>query len=110
MINNGTRQRHVFTTPKSNMKNHNDWKSNGNKSVSPALKDTVATTSRQVHREAGESSISSDHAIELIRARAYRLFESRGRQAGHALDDWLQAEREILRPSPPPRGGITCSC
>ena len=75
------------------------------------MKDTGATASRQVHREAGERSISSDHAIELIRARAYRLFESRGQQPGHALDDWLQAEREILRPSPSPEGGgIACSC
>ena len=32
---------------------------------------------------------------ELIRKRAYQLFESRGRQPGHELDDWLQAEREI---------------
>ena len=93
------------------MKNHNDRKSNGNKSVSPALKDTVATTSRQVHREASQSSISSDHAIELIRDRAYRLFESRGQQPGHALDDWLQAEREILRAPPSPEGrGFTYSC
>lgn len=33
--------------------------------------------------------------LELIRARAYQIFESRDRQSGHALDDWLEAEREI---------------
>jgi hypothetical protein len=32
---------------------------------------------------------------DLIRKRAYELFEARGRQPGHELDDWLQAEREI---------------
>jgi hypothetical protein len=32
---------------------------------------------------------------ELIRQRAYELFESRGRQSGHDLDDWLQAEHQI---------------
>jgi len=32
--------------------------------------------------------------VELINARAYRLFELRGRQPGHALDDWLLAERD----------------
>ena len=32
---------------------------------------------------------------DLIRKRAYQLFEARGRQQGHELDDWLQAEREI---------------
>jgi hypothetical protein len=31
---------------------------------------------------------------DLIRKRAYQLFEARGRQPGHELDDWLQAERE----------------
>lgn len=28
--------------------------------------------------------------------RAYQLYEQRGRIEGHALDDWLQAEAEIL--------------
>ena len=32
---------------------------------------------------------------DLIRKRAYQLFEARGRRRGHELDDWLQAEREI---------------
>jgi len=31
----------------------------------------------------------------IIRERAYQLFEAGGRQSGHELDDWLQAEREI---------------
>ena len=33
---------------------------------------------------------------ELIRRRAYELYEERGRVEGFALDDWLEAEREIL--------------
>ena len=33
--------------------------------------------------------------LELIRARAYQIFEARGRVAGQALDDWLEAEREV---------------
>jgi len=32
-----------------------------------------------------------------IRERAHQLFEARGGQPGHELDDWLQAEREIKR-------------
>jgi Protein of unknown function (DUF2934) len=32
---------------------------------------------------------------DLIRKRAYQLFEARGWPQGHELDDWLQAEREI---------------
>ncbi|MBZ5631082.1 MAG: DUF2934 domain-containing protein [Acidobacteriia bacterium] len=41
---------------------------------------------------------------EKIRIRAYLLFEKRGGEHGRALDDWLQAEEEILRsePSAPP--------
>ena len=31
-----------------------------------------------------------------IRRRAYELYEQRGREDGFALDDWLQAESEIL--------------
>lgn len=34
--------------------------------------------------------------FEEIRRRAAELFELGGRRAGHALDDWLKAEREVL--------------
>ncbi len=33
--------------------------------------------------------------VEMIRARAYRIYEERGRLDGHELDDWLQAEAEL---------------
>jgi hypothetical protein len=33
---------------------------------------------------------------EWITMRAYELYEQRGRQDDHALDDWLHAERELL--------------
>jgi len=33
---------------------------------------------------------------ERIRRRAFELYEQRGRIDGFALDDWLEAEREIL--------------
>ncbi len=32
---------------------------------------------------------------DQIRARAYQLYEQRGRDDGHSLDDWLQAEAEL---------------
>lgn len=32
---------------------------------------------------------------ENIRRRAYELYEARGRQDGHDLDDWILAEEEI---------------
>ncbi len=31
-----------------------------------------------------------------IRARAYSIYQGRGCSHGRALDDWLQAERELL--------------
>jgi hypothetical protein len=32
---------------------------------------------------------------DLIRQRAYELFEERGHQPGRDIEDWLQAEREV---------------
>lgn len=32
---------------------------------------------------------------EKIRQRAYQLYEQRGRDNGHAEEDWLRAEREV---------------
>lgn len=37
---------------------------------------------------------------EAIARRAFELFDGRGRQDGYALEDWLSAERELLRPVP----------
>ncbi len=39
---------------------------------------------------------SVSDAEQKIRLRAYELYEKRGRIDGHALDDWLEAEAEIL--------------
>jgi hypothetical protein len=33
---------------------------------------------------------------DRIRARAYELYQSRGREPGQDLKDWLRAEQEIL--------------
>ena len=33
---------------------------------------------------------------EIIRSHAYQLFVARGYEHGHDLDDWLQAEAEIM--------------
>jgi hypothetical protein len=34
---------------------------------------------------------------DLIRKRAYQIFEARGRQPGCELEDWLQSERETKK-------------
>ena len=46
---------------------------------------------------------SVSNAEEKVRLHAYELYEERGRIDGHALDDWLQAEAEILRKRRQPR-------
>lgn len=33
---------------------------------------------------------------ELIRVRAYQFYQERGCENGHDLEDWLQAEAEIV--------------
>ena len=38
----------------------------------------------------------SSNIEERIRRRAHELYEQRGRVDGFALDDWLQAEAEIM--------------
>jgi len=38
----------------------------------------------------------SDDLQVRIAQRAYELYAERGYRHGHALDDWLDAEREIL--------------
>jgi hypothetical protein len=35
---------------------------------------------------------------DMIRARAYELYESRGREPGQDEQDWFLAEQEILNP------------
>jgi len=34
-------------------------------------------------------------AHDIIARCAYQLYERRGREPGHELDDWLQAEHEV---------------
>ena len=37
-----------------------------------------------------------ERRLEDVRRRAFELFESRGCEAGREVEDWLQAEREVL--------------
>jgi len=37
----------------------------------------------------------SQNLEEMIRRRAYELYEARGSEDGHDLDDWFRAEDEI---------------
>lgn len=40
-------------------------------------------------------TMTSDDVRKLIEKKAFELYEKRGRKAGHALEDWLEAERIV---------------
>lgn len=57
------------------------------------------------HEGANVSTAKPEESIiewaeELIRIRAYQLYEKRGCENGHDRDDWLQAETEITGKKP----------
>ena len=42
--------------------------------------------------------MKTDHPTEeQVRQRAYEIFLQRGSQPGHEIDDWLQAEYELMQ-------------
>jgi hypothetical protein len=55
----------------------------------------------EFHSSANPIQQKSDHQPEVlqerIQKRAYELYEARGATPGHALEDWTQAEAELLR-------------
>jgi len=42
-----------------------------------------------------QETASGGELQDQIRARAFQLYEQRGSDDGHDLDDWLQAEAEL---------------
>jgi DUF2934 family protein len=71
------------------MKRNMSSKAKRNRSTEPQATSTQA--------EAGEVSVGNSARDEEIRRRAYEIYLERGEQPGRALDDWLQAERELER-------------
>jgi hypothetical protein len=60
------------------------------------------TKSPDVVAVSGKPSVSvCDDLQVLIAKRAHQLYEMRGCRDGHALDDWLDAERDVLSQVPP---------
>jgi hypothetical protein len=53
---------------------------------------SAATTTGMEVQEGPAKHLERD---EKIRSRAYERYLKRGQEAGHDLDDWLRAEREI---------------
>jgi hypothetical protein len=40
-------------------------------------------------------AMSKEDLNKLVEKKAYELYEKRGKKAGHAMNDWLEAERII---------------
>ena len=61
------------------------------------MKSTVPQSTAPA-RTAGTHTASPDRSKtqDLIARRAYELYVQRGRQEGKALEDWLQAERQLV--------------
>lgn len=70
-------------------------------SARPTTKQPRASRTKRVPTK-GFSPTPSEKAAQqadlrmLIAQRAYQLYADRGYRHGHALEDWLEAEREIL--------------
>ncbi|HEU5409254.1 MAG TPA: DUF2934 domain-containing protein [Nitrospira sp.] len=62
---------------------------------------TPAEAATPTTPRAREPVSSCDDLHVLIAKRAYELYNERGYRHGYALDDWLDAEREILSRLPP---------
>jgi len=55
---------------------------------------------RKIEKPATLGIGSQELSEEIIRMRAYEMFEQRGYQHGHDLEDWLQAEAEVMGKKP----------
>ena len=53
------------------------------------------TIMKQPLRKEATATVEPRSHEEDIRARAYELYEARGRENGHDLEDWFRAEEEI---------------
>lgn len=72
--------------------------SGSSQSLSSSSKQSGPAPNSSAH-DGGRTSQTRPVGLELqerIRARAYELFEQRGRQEGFDQEDWAQAEAEVL--------------
>ena len=53
-------------------------------------------TAQRSARPSAISSSSSPDLHEAVRRRAYQIYEQRGMAGGSEIEDWLQAEAELL--------------
>ncbi|HXG94599.1 MAG TPA: DUF2934 domain-containing protein [Blastocatellia bacterium] len=65
--------------------------------MAPQTKGILVPT--EIRTESTEAMLESINEIyQAVERRAYELFEERGREPGHDLEDWIRAEQELLFP------------
>lgn len=57
---------------------------------------TIAMQSINDKAQHSSKDHTDEKVQERIRERAYQLYEARGGEPGHELDDWTKAETEML--------------
>ena len=57
---------------------------------------TPMPSTAQVSHPTGREDFRPPGLEEEIRCRAYQLYEERGKTDGQELEDWIQAEAEIM--------------
>jgi len=64
----------------------------------PNRKEDSQMMAQEVHKKPPANTTTDSKLVpeEVIRSRAYELFEERGREDGHDLDDWLRAETQLI--------------
>jgi hypothetical protein len=69
--------------------------------------ETVELHTAPIQSHAEDTSAIHTPSREEIRLRAYEISLERGGLPGSELDDWLQAERELVRAVPPKASGLS---
>ncbi len=69
--------------------------------------ETLEPHTGPVQSRAEDTSANHTPSREEIRPRAYEIYLERGGLPGNELDDWLQAERELERATPPKANGFS---
>jgi hypothetical protein len=59
----------------------------------------ATTTRRMMDDERVRLSVSARSDRDEIARRAYQRYEERGREDGHDLEDWFEAEQDVQRQS-----------
>ena len=60
------------------------------------MQTTTKKNGKKSQNQAVNNILSAISLHEQIETRAHEIYLTRGAEPGHELDDWLQAEREIM--------------